>query len=221
MVGQVFSTVAPYYDRMNTILSGGAHHLWKNAAALMLDVRHNMKVLDIAGGSGDMSSRVLPDVGAGGDVVIADINAAMLAAGRRRLAAARAVQCDGENLPFADRMFDRVIISFGLRNITRRERALAEIRRVLKTGGKYVILEFSPNAYFPRLHRWYLTKVLPLAGTVAARDADSYRYLGESILRFPSPSTLSAMLQDAGLGGARHLNFAAGAVALHYGCRIH
>jgi len=123
--------------------------------------------------------------------------------------------------PFPDRAFDRVIISFGLRNITRRERALAEICRVLKTGGKYAILEFTPVSVFPRLHRLYLTKALPLAGALVARDADSYRYLGESILRFPPPAALSAMLHDAGLAGARHLNFATGAVALHYGRRPH
>ena len=221
MVGKVFSTVAPYYDRMNNILSGGAHHLWKNAAALMLDVRPGMRVLDLAGGSGDMSARILPAVGDRGEVVIADINAAMLAARHHHLATARAVQCDGESLPFPARSFDRVVISFGLRNITRREYALAEICRVLKTGGKYAILEFTPVSAFPRLHRWYLTKALPLAGRLAAQDADSYRYLGESILRFPSPAALSAMLCDAGLGDARHLNFAAGAVALHYGSRLH
>lgn len=219
MVGRVFSAVAPYYDRMNDILSGGAHRLWKNAAALMLDVRRGMRVLDLAGGSGDMSARLSPAVGDDGVVVTADINAAMLGAGARRRTQARAVQCDGERLPFSDRTFDRVIISFGLRNITHRARALGEIRRVLKTGGKYAVLEFSPVATLPRLHRRYLTTVLPFVGALAANDAASYRYLGESILRFPSPAQLSGMLRAAGFDDVRYLRFAAGAVALHYGRR--
>lgn len=223
-VGEVFSAVAPYYDRMNDILSGGLHRWWKNAAAALLGVTPDMRVLDLASGSGDMAARLAgggagAGGGGGGRLVLADINPAMLAAARRRLPAAAALLANGEQLPFAARSFDRVIIAFGLRNVTRREALLAEIHRVLKTGGKYGILEFSPRGHFPQMQRWYLTRALPALGAAAADDAASYRYLGESILRFPAPERLTAMLADAGLPGARVNKFAAGAVCLHHGRR--
>ena len=219
-VGEVFSAVAPYYDRMNDLMSGGMHRWWKTAAATLLGVSPAMRVLDLAAGSGDMAARLAAaQGGGGGNIVLADINPAMLAAARRRLPDAAALVANGEQLPFADRCFDRVVIAFGLRNVTHREALLREMHRVLRTGGKYGILEFSPHGHFPPLQRWYLTRALPLMGRVAAGDAASYRYLGESILRFPPPQELSAMLAAAGLPGARINTFAAGAVCLHHGQR--
>ena len=216
-VGEVFSHVAPYYDRMNDIMSFGMHRLWKRLAVLMLDVKTGMRALDIAAGSGDISKRLAANTGTAGSVVAADINLNMLRSGTHT---AHRLCCDGEALPFARRSFDRVIIAFGLRNITRRDRCLSEIRRVLKPGGKYAILEFSPTARFGRLYRCYLIKGLPRLGKFAAGDKASYRYLGESILRFPPPAALTAMLNDAGLPNARVLQFAAGAVTLHVGRRL-
>lgn len=215
-VGQLFSAVSPYYDRMNDVLSGGAHRLWKNTAALMLDVHPGMRVLDLACGSGDMSARLRPLVGDNGAVVSADININMLRAGRKRNSPLL-IQCNAESLPFPSRSFDRVIIAFGLRNITDKQTTLREIHRVLKFGGKAAVLEFTPIAVFRRSHHCYLTKILPFIGKIAANDADSYRYLGESILRFPPPAMLTDMLSAAGLHEARCLKFAAGAVALHIG----
>ena len=221
LVGRLFSAVSPYYARMNDLMSLGAHRLWKTAACAMLDARPGMRVLDIAAGGGDMSERLRRD--AGDDKVVgADINLAMLrggGGGRGGGQTQTLVQCDAEKLPFPARAFDRVVIAFGLRNITDKPAALREIRRVLKFGGKYAVLEFSPTSAFPRTHRRYLTDILPLLGKVAANDAASYRYLGESILRFPPPAAVSNMLADAGLGGARCFMFAAGAVALHVGLR--
>lgn len=217
-VGEVFSAVAPYYDRMNDLLSAGLHRGWKTAAAEMLAVRAGMRVLDIASGSGDMAVRLARSSGAGG-ITLTDINPAMLAGARRRLPAAAAVLANGEHLPFAARSFDRVVIAFGLRNVTHRARLLREMHRVLRNGGRYGILEFSPHGHFPRLQRGYLTRGLPLLGALAAGDAASYRYLGESILRFPPPAQLTAMLAAAGLPDARVHRFAAGAVCLHHGWR--
>ena len=217
-VGEVFSAVAPYYDRMNDILSAGLHRCWKSAAAEMLGVRAGMRVLDLASGSGDMAVRLAKRCGAGG-IVLSDINPAMLAAARRRLPDAAAVLANGEQLPFAARSFDRIVIAFGLRNVTHRRRLLGEMHRVLATGGRYGILEFSPRAHFPRAHRAYLTRALPQLGRLAAGDAASYRYLGESILRFPAPAQLAELLAAAGLPDARVHTFAAGAVCLHHGWR--
>lgn len=217
-VGEVFTAVAPYYDLMNDLMSAGMHRIWKSTAARLLDAAPHMRVLDIAAGSGDMAVRLASAAGAQ-NIVLTDINPAMLAAGRARLPAAAAVIADGEQLPFADRSFDRAVIAFGLRNVTDRPRLLRELHRVLKTGGKYGILEFSPAGRFPRLQKCYLTRALPLLGAAAAADAASYRYLGESILRFPPPAAVTAMLQDAGLAPPRLHRFAAGAVCLHLGRR--
>ena len=219
-VKDVFTAVSSYYDRMNDLMSGGLQRCWKNAAATLLDVGGDMHVLDLACGSGDMAQRLTPLTSKANGVVLADINAAMLATARQKLPAAPAVRADGESLPFAEHSFDRVMIAFGLRNVTHRQRLLCEVHRVLKTGGKYGILEFSPAGHFPRLQQLYLIRALPFLGMLAASDADSYRYLGESILRFPSPQQLTEMLAAAGLPGACIHKFAGGIVCLHRGCRL-
>ena len=221
-VGDVFTTVAPYYDRMNDIMSGGMHRLWKKAAIAILAPRPGMRVLDIATGSGDIARQLASD--GGKTVIMTDINRAMLTAAHRRSSATAApapvaVLANGEQLPFANSCFDRIIIAFGLRNVTHRERLLREIHRLLKPGGRYGILEFSPAGHFPRLQRGALTRLLPRLGTAVAGDSDSYRYLGESILRFPPPVQLAAMLTAAGLPGARNNRFAGGLVCLHHGYR--
>ena len=218
-VGQVFSDVAPYYDRMNDLMSAGAHRWWKRMGVFLLDLREGMRVLDLATGSGDLGALIRPRIGREGALVLADVNAEMLARAARRLPGAASVQCDGECLPFPDESFDRVVMAFGLRNVTRRDRALREICRVLRRGGRYGILEFSPTALFPRLHRLYLTRVLPTLGRVAADDAESYRYLGESILRFPDSQGMRGALASAGLADVRQFRFAAGAVVFHHGQR--
>lgn len=217
-VGEVFAAVAPYYDRMNTLMSGGLHHCWKAAAAALLDVRAGMRVLDLACGSGDMAQRLAART-APRNIILADISPAMLAAARRRLPQAAALLANGEQLPLASASVDRAVIAFGLRNATHRQRLLREMRRVLKIGGRYGILEFSPAGHFPRLQRLYLTRVLPALGQAAASDRASYRYLGESILRFPGPARLAEMLAAAGLGAPRLNRFAAGGVCLHHGWR--
>ena len=230
-VGDVFARVAPYYDRMNDAMSLGAHRLWKRAAAMLVNARPGMRVLDLAAGSGDLAARIAPDLRPGGQIVLADISAAMLAvaAGRFRRAApaasvARAlpVQCDAENLPFPDARFDKVVIGFGLRNITDRPRALAEMRRVLRVGGGVFVLEFSPprgDSLSARARRAYLQKALPRVGKAVAGDAESYRYLAESILRFPTPGALCDMMRAAGFARADWLSFAGGTVCLHRGRR--
>ena len=224
-VGDVFARVAPYYDRMNDAMSLGAHRLWKRAAALLTGARPGMRVLDLAAGTGDLSALLAADVGPGGRVVAADISAAMLAVAAERLRAApqvSPVRCDAENLPFPDCRFDRVVIGFGLRNVADRARALAEMRRVLRIGGRALILEFSPprgDSLAARARRAYLEKGLPCAGKTVAGDADSYRYLAESILRFPAAAALAEMMRAAGFAQADWLTFAGGAVCLHRGRR--
>lgn len=215
-VGDVFTAVAPYYDRMNDIMSGGLHRLWKKTAVAILAARPGMRILDIAAGSGDITRQLA----ASGKktVIMTDINAAMLTQARRRAAAA-AVLANGEQLPFADSSFDRIIIAFGLRNVTRRQQLLQEIHRLLKRGGRYGILEFSPAGHFPTAQHWYLTRMLPRLGALAAGDSASYHYLGASILRFPPPDALAAMLAAAGLRGAHISRFAGGMVCLHHGYR--
>ncbi|MCH9758523.1 MAG: ubiquinone/menaquinone biosynthesis methyltransferase [Proteobacteria bacterium] len=219
-VGEVFSNVAAYYDRMNDFMSFGLHRVWKSTTALLLQVNPGMQVLDIASGSGDMAQRLAPRAGER-NITMTDINADMLALARRRLPAARAILANGESLPFASGSFDRVIIAFGLRNVTQRQHLLNEIHRVLKIGGKYGILEFSPLGHFTQAQQFYLTRVLPQVGNCVANDSASYRYLGESILRFPPPEQLSAMLTTAGLPAARINKFAGGAVCLHHGDRLY
>jgi len=224
-VAGVFSSVAKRYDLMNDVLSGGLHRLWKAFAVEHAQVRAGMKVLDVAGGTGDLSRAFARKVGPSGLVVLTDINAAMLAEGRDRLLdagmAVNAVQCDAEQLPFADRSFDRLIVSFGLRNMTHKDVALAEMQRVLRPGGRVLVLEFSQIwAPLAPLYDAYSMKVMPWLGEKIAKDGASYRYLAESIRMHPTQQELARMMEAAGFSHVRWLNFAAGICALHTGVRL-
>jgi len=218
----VFDSVAPRYDLMNDLMSAGMHRAWKRFAVRLAEARPGDRVLDLAGGTGDMAKLFARQTDADGTVVLTDINGAMLARGRDRLLdqglAVPAVQCDAEKLPFPDRSFDRVSIAFGLRNVTRKEAALAEMRRVLRPGGTAIVLEFS-HVWQPLApaYDWYSFNVLPLLGRVVARDAASYRYLAESIRRFPDQETLKAMMEQAGFERVEYWNVLTGVVALHIG----
>ncbi len=227
LVRDVFDSVATRYDLMNDLMSGGMHRLWKRHTVAEARVRPGHRVLDLAGGTGDLTKRFAELVGDRGEVVLADINAAMLAEGRRRLVDAGVtgnvsiVQADAEKLPFADRSFDRVCIAFGLRNVTHKDVALAEMYRVLKPGGRMLILEFSKPADFLKpAYDLYSFKVLPALGRLVASDPDSYQYLAESIRMHPDQETLLDMLKDAGFENCRYQNLAGGVVALHVGHRI-
>ncbi|HYA75849.1 MAG TPA: bifunctional demethylmenaquinone methyltransferase/2-methoxy-6-polyprenyl-1,4-benzoquinol methylase UbiE [Burkholderiaceae bacterium] len=224
-VARVFTSVARRYDLMNDVLSGGLHRIWKAFAVEHAQVRPGMKVLDVAGGTGDLARAFARKVGPSGQVVLTDVNAAMLAEGRDRLLDAGlaicAVQCDAEQLPFADRAFDRVIVSFGLRNMTHKDRALAEMQRVLRPGGRLLVLEFSQIwAPLAPLYDAYSMKVMPWLGERIAGDGASYRYLAESIRMHPSQQELARMMEAAGFAHVRWLNFAAGICALHTGVRL-
>lgn len=224
----VFDSVATRYDVMNDLMSGGLHRLWKRFTIAQADVRPGMRVLDVAGGTGDLARAFAKLVGDRGQVWLTDINAAMLAIGRDRLLddgrfapQAPVAQCDAERLPFADGSFDRVTVAFGLRNMTDKARALAEMRRVLKPGGKLLVLEFS-KVWKPleKLYDVYSFQVLPRLGARIAGDADSYRYLAESIRVHPDQPALGAMMTAAGLERIRWFNLAGGVVALHEGWRL-
>ena len=226
-VRAVFDSVATRYDLMNDLMSGGAHRLWKKFTLSLTGLKVGGRVLDVAGGTGDLSVGLAQQVGRSGLVMLTDINAAMLNAGRDRLIDAglvgnvRYAQADAERLPFRDASFDCVTIGFGLRNVTDKARALAEMRRVLKTGGQLLVLEFSKpvNPTLASLYDGYSFKLLPLLGRAVAGDADSYRYLAESIRRHPDQETLLAMLRAAGLEQCRYHNLFGGIVAVHRGYR--
>jgi len=218
----VFDSVAQRYDLMNDLMSGGMHRLWKRFAVERAGVREGAVVLDLASGTGDLARLLARRVGTTGCVVHSDINHAMLAAGRDRLVNAGfllpTVQCTAEALPFADRAFDCVTIAFGLRNVTRKERALAEMRRVLRPGGAALVLEFSRIAApLAPAYDWYSFNVLPRLGKLVADDEASYRYLAESIRVHPDQPALAAMMTAAGFDAVDYHNLAAGAVALHVG----
>ena len=227
LVKGVFDSVASRYDIMNDLMSGGMHRLWKRYTIQHANARPGQVILDLAGGTGDLAREFARIVGPRGHVVLADINAAMLEHGRRRLVDAgvagnvELAQVDAETLPFADNTFDRVSIAFGLRNITHKEKALAEMNRVLKPGGKVLILEFSqPSKAIKPAYDLYSFKVLPLLGKLVAQDPESYQYLAESIRMHPDQETLLGMMQDAGFERCRFNNLTAGIVALHTGYKI-
>jgi demethylmenaquinone methyltransferase / 2-methoxy-6-polyprenyl-1,4-benzoquinol methylase len=226
-VRSVFDSVAGRYDLMNDVMSAGTHRLWKRFLLSRTLLRPGQRALDVAGGTGDVASGMAKQVGSGGLVVLSDINAAMLARGRDRLlneglaANSMAVQLDAERLPFPDRSFHCVTIAFGLRNVTDKSAALAAMGRVLKPGGRLLVLEFSQLA-IPALrpvYDAYSFHVLPRLGQILAGDAESYRYLAESIRKHPDQETLLQMMQGAGLENCSYTNLSGGIVAVHQGHR--
>ncbi len=223
----VFDSVAGNYDLMNDLMSAGIHRVWKRHTVGVAAVRPGQRVLDLAGGTGDLTLAFARRVGDKGQVVLADINAAMLEQGRDRLldegiaGNVDIAQCDAESLPFADSSFDLVTIAFGLRNVTHKERALAEMHRVLAPGGRLLVLEFSkPTELLKPAYDLFSFSVLPALGKLVAGDADSYRYLAESIRMHPDQDTLKGMFEAAGLERCKYENLTGGIVALHSGTRL-
>ncbi|MBI3480317.1 MAG: bifunctional demethylmenaquinone methyltransferase/2-methoxy-6-polyprenyl-1,4-benzoquinol methylase UbiE [Nitrosomonadales bacterium] len=224
-VAGVFTSVAGKYDVMNDLMSAGLHRLWKRFAVSISGVRAGQRVLDVAGGSADLSRLFLQTVGDRGQVVLTDINNAMLRVGRDRLLdegyATPVTQCDAEHLPFPDNYFDCVSIAFGLRNVTHKDIALREMQRVLKPGGRLIVLEFSKVAKpLEKIYDVYSFKLLPRIGQLIANDADSYRYLAESIRMHPGQDELKSMMQAAGLGNVEYFNMTGGVVAVHRGYKF-
>jgi demethylmenaquinone methyltransferase/2-methoxy-6-polyprenyl-1,4-benzoquinol methylase len=220
----VFDSVAPSYDVMNDLMSLGLHRAWKAYTVLVADLKPGQRVLDIAGGTGDLAQAFARKVGSAGMVVHTDINASMLRVGRDRLLDAGVVLptlvCDAEKLPFAKDSFDRVSVGFGLRNMTHKDKALAEMHRVLKPGGKLLVLEFSKVARpLEKAYDWYSFNVLPRLGRFIARDEASYRYLAESIRMHPGQEELKGMMKMAGFGHVDYHNLTAGVAALHVGIK--
>ena len=218
----VFESVASRYDVMNDLMSGGLHRVWKTFTIAVSGVRAGHHVLDVAAGTGDLSRAFARKVGPTGSVVMSDINGAMLKAGRDRLIDAGVlvptVLCDAEQLPFPDAEFDLVSVAFGLRNMTHKDKALREMQRVLKPGGKLLVLEFSkPWAPLRGAYDLYSFQVLPRLGKMVAGDAQSYQYLAESIRMHPDQETLAGMMREAGFGHVDWHNLTAGVVALHIG----
>ena len=221
-VAGVFSSVAGRYDLMNDLMSAGLHRLWKRFAVEMSGLRAGGRVLDVAGGTGDLTALFANRVGPSGEVWLTDINGAMLSRGRDRLLdhgkVVPAVQCDAEHLPFPDGYFDCAIVGFGLRNMTHKDLALGQMLRVLRPGGRLLVLEFSQVwAPLRPLYDAYSFKVLPVLGKVFAGDEDSYRYLAESIRKHPDQETLKQIMEAAGCDRVGYYNLAAGVVALHVG----
>jgi demethylmenaquinone methyltransferase/2-methoxy-6-polyprenyl-1,4-benzoquinol methylase len=225
LVGEVFSSVAAKYDLMNDLMSLGVHRLWKRHFVGTSGVKRGDRVLDLAGGTGDIAALLHERVGEAGEVVVGDINAAMLGVGRDRLTdrglvrGLRYVQLNAEALPFPDASFDLVTIAFGLRNVTDKAAALREMRRVLRTGGRALVLEFSEvkPEWFRPVYDFHSFQVLPRLGQLFARDADSYKYLAESIRKHPPQDELRAMMQAAGFERCGYRNLSAGIVAIHSG----
>ena len=221
-VGGVFDSVAARYDLMNDLMSAGLHRLWKAFTVRQADVRTGMRVLDIAGGTGDLALRFARQAGPTGQVWLTDINGSMLREGRNRLLDAGVlipvVQCDAEALPFPDAHFDVVTVAFGLRNMTHKDRALSEMRRVLRPGGRLLVLEFSRVwAPLAPVYDAYSFSVLPWLGKKVAGDSESYRYLAESIRMHPPQKVLAQLMEQAGLEGVQWFNLTAGVCALHVG----
>ncbi len=227
-VRNVFDSVASRYDIMNDLMSLGIHRLWKHIAVDLAGVRNGMKVLDLASGTGDLASRFAGLVGPEGEVVMSDINLAMLEEGRKRMVDEGHagnidyMQIDAESIPFPDNSFHVVTIAFGLRNVTDKEKALREMYRVLKPGGRALVLEFSKPTSKPleKLYDFYSFKALPLMGRLVANDADSYRYLAESIRMHPDQETLRGMMEEAGFERCDYHNLTGGIVAVHRGFKL-
>ncbi|MEO6065501.1 MAG: bifunctional demethylmenaquinone methyltransferase/2-methoxy-6-polyprenyl-1,4-benzoquinol methylase UbiE [Lysobacterales bacterium] len=228
LVGEVFTSVASKYDVMNDLMSLGVHRLWKRHFVATSNVRNGDRVLDLAGGTGDVAALLTARVGERGTIVIGDINAAMLGVGRERMIDRGRVrgieyaQLDAEKLPFANSVFNAVTIAFGLRNVTDQTAALREMKRVLAPGGRALILEFSrvTEPLLKRAYDLYSFQVLPRLGQAVASDAESYRYLAESIRKHPDQATLSAMMESAGFLRVSHRNLAGGIVAIHSGYAV-
>ncbi len=220
----VFDSVAQNYDVMNDVLSAGMHRLWKRYTVTVSGAKEGDRVLDIAGGTGDLTRLFARKVGSRGQVIHTDINEAMLRVGRDRMinegVIAPPLVCDAEKLPFADNYFDVVCVAFGLRNMTHKDQALREMLRVLRPGGKLCVLEFSKVAPpLAKAYDWYSFKLLPKIGQVVAKDAASYQYLAESIRMHPSQAELKALMQEQGFGHVDVHNMSAGIVALHLGIK--
>jgi demethylmenaquinone methyltransferase/2-methoxy-6-polyprenyl-1,4-benzoquinol methylase len=223
LVGQVFTSVASNYDLMNDLMSFGIHRLWKRHFVATSGVRRGDRVLDLAGGTGDIAALLKPVVGDEGEVVVGDINAAMLGVGRDRLTdrglvgGLRWTQLNAECLPFPDASFDAVTMAFGLRNVTDKDKALADICRVLKPGGRALVLEFSRvrSELLGKFYDFHSFQVLPRLGRLFAGDADSYQYLAESIRKHPDQGTLKGMMERAGFGRVDVRNLSNGIVAIH------
>ncbi|MFT3848413.1 MAG: bifunctional demethylmenaquinone methyltransferase/2-methoxy-6-polyprenyl-1,4-benzoquinol methylase UbiE [Propionivibrio sp.] len=224
-VAEVFDSVAHRYDIMNDLMSGGMHRLWKSFTIARSGVREGSRVLDVAGGTGDLSLAFARKVGKSGQVWLTDINNAMLTHGRDRLCdkgfLLPVAQCDAEKLPFPDDYFDCVTVAFGLRNMTHKDAALAEMRRVLRPGGRLLVLEFS-QIWKPLapVYDLYSFKVIPRIGEIITKDAASYRYLAESIRVHPDQETLKDMMEKAGLEKVEYFNLTLGVVALHRGFKF-
>lgn len=225
LVADVFHSVASKYDMMNDMMSFGIHRLWKRYTIEMSGVRAGQRVLDLAGGTGDLAMKFSRIVGPEGQVVLADINASMLEVGRKRLVDAGIVgnveyaQVNAECLPFPDNHFDLITIAFGLRNVTDKDKALASMQRVLKPGGRLLVLEFSKPAVpgLSPLYDLYSFTMLPMMGKIIAGDSESYRYLAESIRMHPDQETLKGMMENAGFDRVEYFNLSGGITALHRG----
>ena len=228
LVGRVFSSVAQKYDLMNDLMSLGVHRVWKRYFVGTSGVKRGDRVLDLAGGTGDIAALLRERVGDGGEVVLGDINAEMLSVGRDRMldrglaTGLDYVRLDAEALPFPDAHFDLVTIAFGLRNVTDKQKALAEMHRVLRVGGRALVLEFSQvqPQWFRPLYDFHSFKVLPRLGRLFANDAESYQYLAESIRKHPPQQALQTMMEQAGFERCSFRNLSAGIVAIHSGYRI-
>ncbi|MDA0910483.1 MAG: bifunctional demethylmenaquinone methyltransferase/2-methoxy-6-polyprenyl-1,4-benzoquinol methylase UbiE [Proteobacteria bacterium] len=226
-VADVFHSVAAKYDIMNDVMSFGVHRLWKKIAIQKASIKSGQKVLDLAGGTGDLAYQFTQKVGDHGKVILSDINASMLNVGREKLTNRGCVgnieyvQANAECLPFADNTFDCITISFGLRNVTDKDAALASMQRVLKPGGRLLVLEFSKPILplLSEIYDQYSFKILPFMGQLIAQDADSYRYLAESIRKHPDQDTLKEMMLNAGFDKVDYQNMTGGVVALHMGIK--